>query len=341
MTYTQLLSATEARPDNPRWHELRRAGVTASEIAAVMGISPWNSPFSLYWQKANGWSEPENPEMAAGRRAEPVIADWYLEVADPLGALKMERAGLYASVERPWQIATPDRLIYSQCDECDGTGHCRIKRYGYQQTACEDCIGTGMTGPVLAPLECKYVIGSWDGWGPSGSDIIPVHYRAQALWQADVMDVDETQVAAWHGAELRVYQIQRDEGDLAIMRAEAELFLDRLAGGEVPPLDGHEATLRTLKALHPNLEDREQEISPEVAAGYAAARRLKTAAAADADLWEARLRAEMGNARRAVCGGKFVASRSIYELGGEDYELHALDGISPVVDKLNPARGAK
>ena len=53
--------------------------------------------------------------------------------------------------------------------------------------------------------------------------------------------------------------------------------------------------------------------------------RLRSAAVAD--LWEARLRAEMGNARRAVCGDRFVASRSIYELGGEDYDLHALDGI--------------
>ena len=335
MTYTQLLAAAQARPENPEWHRLRSEGVTASEIAAVMGISPWNSPFSLYWQKANGWSEPENPEMAAGRRAEPVIADWYLEVADPLDVLKMERAGLYASVERPYQIATPDRLLYSQCDECDGSGYCWIKRYGYQQTACEDCIGTGVAGPVLAPLECKYVIGSWDGWGPSGSDIIPVHYRAQALWQADVMDVDETQVAAWHGAELRVYRIGRDDGDLAVMRAEAELFLNRLAAGEVPPLDGHEATLRTLKALHPDLEDREQTISPATAEGYRRARALKQRAEKMCDRFEVRLRAEMGAAARAVdAAGRKVASRSLFTVA--ESVRAAYD-----VDRLNPARSPK
>jgi putative phage-type endonuclease len=341
MTYTQLLSAAEARPENPRWHELRREGVTASEIAAVMGISPWNSPFGLYWQKRNGWATDDNPEMAAGRRYEPVVADWYKEVADPLEVFRMERAGLYASLERPWQLATPDRLVYNQCDECDGTGYCRIKRFGYQKTACEDCFGAGFTGPAFATVECKYVIASWDGWGEDSTDIVPVHVRAQAQWQMDVMDVDECHVAAAHMAELRVYVIRRDDGDLRVMRAAAQRFLRRLAEDDPPEIDGHDATLWTLKQLHPDLEDRRQEISPLVADGYRRARALKQRAEVTADLWEARLRNEMGNARLAYCDGRKVASRSVYALGGEHYDLHALDGISPLVDKLTPARSSK
>jgi hypothetical protein len=88
----------------------------------------------------------------------------------------------------------------------------------------------GVLGPRLPgrpgrALECKYVIGSWDGWGPDGSDEIPVHYRAQALWQLDTLGVDTTYVAAWHGAELRIYPINRDERDLRVMRTAAEMFL--------------------------------------------------------------------------------------------------------------------
>jgi hypothetical protein len=213
-------------------------------------------------------------------------------------------------------MATPDRLL---CDRDD----------------------LWEPGAMVGALECKYVIGGWDGWGESGTDEIPVHYRAQALWQADVLEVPEVFVAAWHGADLRVFRIRRDERDVRVMRAAGERFMHRLAVGDAPNVDEHTATLRALKALHPDLDDREQEVSAATADGYRRARALKARTAAAADLWEARLRVEMGNARRAAAGGRFVASRSIYELGGEDYDLHALDGISPVVDRLNPARSKK
>lgn len=336
MTYTELLPAADATPANPLWHKLRAAGIGSSEIAAVLGISPWDSPFSLYWQKVNGWSTPDNPEMAAGRRAEQVVADWYLEVADPLENTVLERAGLYASDARPWQLATPDRLIYSQCDACDGNG------FEPDGLICGHCKGSLVDGPLLGLLECKYVIGGWDGWGETGTDEVPVHYRAQALWQADVLDASEVFIAAWHGADLRVFRIHRDERDLHVMRTAGERFMHRLAVGDIPDVDGHNETIRALKTLHPSIEDRKEEVTQVTADGYRRARALKARTAATADLWEARLRAEMGNARRAVSPeGVFVASRSIYELGGEDYELHALDGVAPLVDKLNPARSKK
>jgi hypothetical protein len=214
-------------------------------------------------------------------------------------------------------MATPDRLL---CDRDD----------------------LWEPGAMVGALECKYVIGSWDRWGQDGTDTVPVHYRAQALWQADVLGLWAVHIAAWHGAELRIYRICRDERDLRVMRAAGERFMHRLAVGDVPDVDEHTATLRTLKALHPSLDDRTQQVSQATADGYRRSRALKTRTAAAADLWEARLRVEMGDARRAESPeGLFVASRSIYELGGEDYELHALDGVSPLVDKLNAARSKK
>ena len=37
------------------WLAARREGIGASEISAVLGISPWESPFSLFWRKVNAW----------------------------------------------------------------------------------------------------------------------------------------------------------------------------------------------------------------------------------------------------------------------------------------------
>ncbi|MDG4792204.1 YqaJ viral recombinase family protein, partial [Micromonospora sp. WMMD1102] len=117
MTAVELLPAAEATPDNPRWHELRRAGVTASEVAALVGISPWDSAFSLYHRKANGWEVEDNEDLSNGRRCEPVIAEWW---ADTHPDAVVCPAGLYASQARPWQLATPDRLVHMACPCCDG-----------------------------------------------------------------------------------------------------------------------------------------------------------------------------------------------------------------------------
>lgn len=320
MTYTQLLAPAEAHPGNADWHKLRRDGVSASEIAAVLGLSPWESAFSLYHQKVNGWHVDENPEMSAGRRAEQAIVDWYADVStDGFVACP---AGLYVSTARPWQLATPDRLL------CDPQMHDNPFPDEWPDW-------THPAANIGALLECKYLVQSWDGWGEPGTDEIPVHYRAQALQQLDVLDVDEVQVAAWHGADLRVYRVRRDEKDLRVMRAAGERFMARLAAGEPPPIDDHDATLRTLKALHPALDDRTQTISPATAEGYRRARAMKARAEAQCDRFDARLRAEMGDAARAVdASGRKVASRSIFTVA--ESVRAAYD-----VDRLSPARGAK
>ncbi len=324
-----LLVPDEATPGNPEWHKLRRAGISASEIAAVMGISPWESAFSLFWSKLNGWTAEETPEMTAGKRAEPVIADWFAAECDPHGNLLVERAGLYAHDERPWQLATPDRLVYLPCPYCESM------RYRF----CEDCDTTGV-GKLVAVLECKYVVYNWDGWGEDGSDDIPVYYRAQVLWQMDVLGVDTGYLAAWHGAEFRCYVIRRDEKDLRVMRGAARRFLDQLESGEAPPLDGHTATLAALRKLHPSIEDVEVEVPVEFAEGYRRARELRRRADAAVDRYEARARDMLGNGRRLVCGGRLVVSRSVFDRDGDMAQLDSLDGDPATVDRLNPGRAA-
>lgn len=302
-----MTTATRAAPielvsasaDRREWLAARRDGIGASEIAAVLGISPWESPFSLYWRKVNGWAVDINDEMSAGTRAEPVIADWF---ADQHPEFVAYPSGLYASRERPWQLATPDRLVLTECEHWRDDPHS-----SYPCAACHH------REPV-ALVECKYVVHGWDGWGEPGTDEIPVHYRAQGLWQADVMGVDEVYFAAWHGATFREYLVRRDETDLRMMREAGRRFMQRIEDDDPPSVDEHTATLATLKKLHPDLDDRAQEVNPATAAGYRRARALKTHATALCDRYEARLRAEMGDAKRAVCDGQTVATRVISDI---------------------------
>lgn len=317
MTAVEILAPGEATPENPRWHEARRWGVSASEIAAVLGLSPWESPFSLYWRKVNDWTVEATDEMSTGTRLEPAIADWW---ADTHRDVLLSRAGLYAAKERPWQLATPDRIAWAK----------------------------GARAQLACLVECKWT-GSWDGWGDPGTDDIPVYYRAQGLQQADVLDVDEVHFAVLGPGGFRAYLVRRDEKDLRVMRAAGEAFAARLLAEDPPGVDEHTATLATLKRLHPDVIDAKAEISPSTAAGYRRARALKAAAERLAARFEARLRAELGANRVAVHDGEKVASRSVYEtrridgtrLREEQPDVAAAYTSTSLTDRLTPARSRK
>lgn len=324
MTAVELLPPGTG-PHDERWHELRRVGVTASEIAAVMGLSPWDSPFSLFWKKLNGWTTDDSAIMSTGRYVEPSAADWWIAECDPIENLIMAPAGLYAHPDRPWQLATPDRLLYLPCELCDGTG-------GAGMDPCADCMCVGYKpDDLVALLECKWVAASWDGWGEPGTDDIPVYYRAQALWQLDVLGVDEVYFAVLGPGGFRAYgPVRRDEKDLRVMRTAGAAFHARLEAGDPPDIDGHTATLNTLKRLHPGVGDEQLDVPVELAEGYRRARALKKRAEQLTDTYEARIRAALGETYgRAVCNGKSVASRSVYERKGYEVKPTTIDKLTP------------
>jgi putative phage-type endonuclease len=262
-----------------------------------MGLSPYSSPYALYHQKL-GILQPadESAAMERGRVLEPYIAEkfasahWeYLVMGDG--------RHLFAHGDRPWQLATPDRELVSYEIEPETNG----------------TIPTGTVGV----LECK-VDGGSDEWGEPGTDEIPVHYRAQVLWQCRVLGVP-----AWHVACLRVrdwaireYTGEIDEAaeaDLLLMEGEAVAFLDRLEAGDPPPLDWRPATLAALRTLHPEVEDHDVEVRRSLAISYRAAIRRYQAAERRKDELTARMLAAIGDGHRAVDvrTGDVIATRSV------------------------------
>src|SRR5690606_31410808 len=109
----ELLPPGQAHPGNPEWHELRREGVTASEIPVILGLSTWESPWSL-WHRKRGLLDdtPAGESAYWGRHLEDAIADAAVDRVDTHGQLAFGRGGLYCHPQRRWQMATPDRLVY-------------------------------------------------------------------------------------------------------------------------------------------------------------------------------------------------------------------------------------
>jgi putative phage-type endonuclease len=314
--------------DEQVWLAARRQGIGASEIAAVLGISPWDSAFSLHWRKREGWEVEPSEEMRVGTLVEPVVADWWTRAYDPLGGLRVDAAGLHRHESRAWQLATPDRLLWTVCDDCPDQA----------QPGCAECDWTGRRR-LTGVLECKWTA-TWHGWGEPDTDDIPVYYRTQVLWQCDVMDVDRWHLAVLGPAGFRAYAGRRDERDLRVMRTAGAAWWADLQAGTAPDVDGHTATADTLRRLHPTVNDVDVEVPVELAEGYRRARALRSRAADLVDRYEARIRTAIGSGRRAMCGGRLVASRSVYDAAGDMAELDSLDTDRATVNRLNPGRAA-
>lgn len=288
--FVEVLPPELTGPAHPEWFAARAKGITASEIAAVLGVSPYESPFSVYWRKRGVLGEQADTDaMRWGRRLEPLIADEF-QARHP--ELLVEPAGLYAHAERPWQMASPDGWLV------DPVGHGVVERDGVFEIEPD------------ALLECK-TTGSWDGWGPDGSDEVPLHIRCQVIWQADVLGVPCVYVPVVNGRTYREYVVAYDATDAGLMRWKALDFLQLLATETPPDVDGSDATLRTLREIHPELDDTEAEVPGRLAAQWHAAARAEKRAKERKKTAEAKLRDRMGRARVAVHGGEKVATRVI------------------------------
>lgn len=292
---TEIVPAQGYR--TPAWYAARRLAVSASEIAPILGLSPYQSRFDLWWAKRGGdGGLPENRAMSRGRRAEPLVIE---DFENDHPHLTVVQVGLVRHNDRHWQVATPDGIAYEATQA----------RFGLSGVAHPD-----ECGEPVAVVEAKTAGGS-EGWGERGTDQIPIHYRAQVIWQMDVLGVGLCYVPVWVGFDYRLYVVEYDAEDAAYMRDEARQFLDSLEADVPPDIDAHTTTTDRLKRLHPDVEDRDVEVSEAVVRQYLAAQRLRDAAVARMRLAENRLRAQVGNAKRGVLpDGRKVASRSVYDV---------------------------
>lgn len=338
------------------WLEARRKGVTASEIAVIMGLSPYSSPYALYHQKLGILpGEPDSPEKRFGRFIEEYVAGEFA-AAHPEFAVLGDGRSLYASSERPWMMATPDREVGEVVDTDSCTcGAGPMGYYGMHERHC----GLELNGRV-AVLECKTDGGS-DEWGEPGTDEVPVHYRAQAIWQMDVMGVSTAYVACLRmmQRDVREYVIAHAEGcgpgrnmlaypslacpvcgDLVLMLEAARDFLDRVDRKEAPDVDWRPATIGALKQLHPSVADEDVLVGGQLAKRYRAALKNAKHWEQRKKLYEAQLRQQMGSARRAFVPGEHadsprevIARRDVYEVREHVRKASTVDKLVPVYPK--------
>jgi len=268
-----------------------------------MGISPFESRFSLWHRKAGRLGAvAENGEMYWGNRLEPVLRDEF-DRRYALDWTTDDGGGLWRHRERAWQGGSPDGQIWPLILDYDGQ-------------------------PPDALLECKTARNA-DGWGEEGTDEIPVHYRAQCLWYLDVFGLSVCHVAVLiSGSDYREYRIEHDETELVAMRAAARAFLDTLEAGSAPPLDGHDATYQAVRELHPDIEPQSVDLPPAVARDYLDALAVCKDAGEEKQRCAAVVIEAMGTAQHADYLGDRIASRIQPRTEGEPPFLRATNGAA-------------
>jgi putative phage-type endonuclease len=106
----QLLCTTE---DRQSWLAARKQGIGASEIASVLGVSPYESALALWARKTGRVIKEENDEnelMFWGKQLEDKIAKVTCDKAG--AAISQLSPGVFAHADHQWMLASPDGIIH-------------------------------------------------------------------------------------------------------------------------------------------------------------------------------------------------------------------------------------
>ena len=110
MNYMQVLSIPTKEGHSPEWHARRKKGIGGSDSAAVLGVSPWKSPYEV-WEDKTGRAIPveANDAMRAGSKLEKSIREMY---SDETGRT-VYYPGFAVDKEYPFIVGDVDGL----CDD--------------------------------------------------------------------------------------------------------------------------------------------------------------------------------------------------------------------------------
>ena len=98
--------------DHAEWLAEREKGIGASEVAAILGLSPWETPFSLWLKKTKQVDpEPENFAMRRGHYLEDAVVQWWQDETGEK-VIKASAADIiYVHPLYPFMRVTPDRIV--------------------------------------------------------------------------------------------------------------------------------------------------------------------------------------------------------------------------------------
>jgi putative phage-type endonuclease len=204
------------------WHDLRNepGAVGGSDIAAITGLSTWESAITK-WAKKTGQIPDEvtpNMSMKLGTILEAPILNLF---ANEHPELEIYETGTWANKENPWARSNPDGLYK------DAEGNWGI-------------------------IEVKFSRDYWSG--------VPQAYRAQVLWYMRIFGIKQAKLVALAGSSYMEFDIEWDEFEAQTLWDAALRFRQACLDMKMPYWDGSNSTLETIRALSPGIVDTEVDL---------------------------------------------------------------------------------
>lgn len=192
--------------DRQEWLTARKAGITATDIAAIVGLHPYKTALQVWQDKVTvELTDDDLSELEAvewGTRLEPMVADKFADKHPEWQVLPSP--GLIAGPQ-VWQLATPDRMLVASRTH------------------------------VPAPLELK-TVGARSAWRWDNDDV-PDEHALQLQWQMLVTGSEVGWLAALIAGQRYVeHRFDADHELWAILTAKAVEFRERHIDAGVPPI---------------------------------------------------------------------------------------------------------
>lgn len=214
----QITKISTLNMSRAAWLEQRRKTIGGSDAAAIIGLNPWESAYSVWADKLGMLPEKEETEsMRLGRDLEDYVAKRFSEATGK--KVRRENSMIYNALY-PFAHADIDRAIVGEYAglECKTTSALNVKRFK-------------------------------NGEYPENYYVQCVHYLAVTGWQKWYIAVLVL------GEGLHVYEINRDEDEIkALMESEAS-FWNYVTSQTPPAADGTESTAKAISAVYPVSDD--------------------------------------------------------------------------------------
>lgn len=182
----------------------RRAYVGASEIGAIMGVSPWASAWDVWAAKTGRLDEtPDNERMSLGRKLEPVVVDFLRDDMQTEIDTTPEHLHFVAGPI----VAHPDGIVTKTGEPCEVKTAGILTRFS-----------------VIA-----------DEWGEPLTDQIPDGYQLQAQAQCLATQKPVCHVGALIGGRGFVRYLVEYDAEIGEMIAEAALKFMEAVKSDTPP----------------------------------------------------------------------------------------------------------
>ena len=254
--------------------------MSPSKGAAVLGVSPYDSPQSLWRQMAGVTpTDPTTTRQSRGHYLEPAILAWWFD----------------QHPDFEW-IDTKDTSFLHPT-------------LGW--VANLDAAGRHRETGEMVTVEAKSDAGEDDRWGTPGTDEMPPHIVCQNQISMHITGHRRAYVPVLGSRlEFKEYVVDYDEEwATQVMEPALVAFTHSIILGVEPALDAHPATYESIKKSSPDIDGSYIKLSPELAIQYVTTRDAAKAAQDAADIARNEVLRQMGLAQFAYCGGVKVARR--------------------------------